>query len=160
MRGVWRRAAARGGGRARRRSHPATPLPQEDAHIAQHIKDDWHIFGVFDGHGGPGGRRGPATPRQRRRLRPPCGRLRSTAGRAGLWARPTNEQGLAVPRAHARFTPPAAPLRAEVARFCSRRMTAELQQQQAFREGRYEESLKQVGYAAGGRRGRTRARRG
>jgi hypothetical protein len=27
---------------------------QEDAHIAQEIKDDCHIFGVFDGHGGPG----------------------------------------------------------------------------------------------------------
>jgi protein phosphatase 1G len=26
---------------------------QEDAHIAEHLSDDCHIFGVFDGHGGP-----------------------------------------------------------------------------------------------------------
>ncbi|EFN51431.1 hypothetical protein CHLNCDRAFT_59807 [Chlorella variabilis] len=25
----------------------------EDAHIAEHLRDDCHIFGVFDGHGGP-----------------------------------------------------------------------------------------------------------
>lgn len=59
---------------------------QEDAHIAHHIRDDCHIFGVFDGHGGP-----------------------------------------------------------EVAKFCSKRMTSELQRQSAFLEGRYEQSLKQVG---------------
>ena len=33
----------------------------------------------------------------------------------------------------------------EVARFCSRRMPVELKVQPAFQEGRYEESLKQVG---------------
>ncbi|KAL4855454.1 putative protein phosphatase 2C 11 [Chlorella vulgaris] len=58
---------------------------QEDAHIAEVLKEDCHIFGVFDGHGGP-----------------------------------------------------------EVAKFCSKRMPTELQQQPAFQQGRYEASLTQV----------------
>lgn len=30
-----------------------SPCLQEDAHIAEHLNDECHIFGVFDGHGGP-----------------------------------------------------------------------------------------------------------
>lgn len=69
---------------------PAPPAPQEDSHIAQHISDTCHIFGVFDGHGGP-----------------------------------------------------------EVARFCSKRMPAELQRQGGFQSSQYEEGLKQVGRWSG-----------
>lgn len=80
------------------RARTAAPRrPQEDAHIAEHISDDCHLFGVFDGHGGH-----------------------------------------------------------EVARFCSRRMPAELKRQPAFQSGRYEESLKQVG--PGGPRSGVQAR--
>ncbi len=34
-------------------TYACTLRPQEDAHIAHHLSDECHIFGVFDGHGGP-----------------------------------------------------------------------------------------------------------
>lgn len=34
-------------------AHPRPLCLQEDAHIAHHLSDECHIFGVFDGHGGP-----------------------------------------------------------------------------------------------------------
>lgn len=87
-----RRGAQAAPAAARQLAGGRLPALQEDAHIAEHISDECHIFGVFDGHGGP-----------------------------------------------------------EVARFCSKRMPDELQRQPGFAEGRYEESLKQVGRRQGPR---------
>ncbi|PSC74095.1 phosphatase 2C isoform A [Micractinium conductrix] len=66
-------------------AHQGWRKNMEDAHIALHMSDDCHLFGVFDGHGGP-----------------------------------------------------------EVAKFCSKRMPTELQACSGFKEGRFEECLKEV----------------
>lgn len=57
---LQRRCAAPAAAAAARRLPPTClpalhphPARQEDAHIAEHVSDEVHIFGVFDGHGGP-----------------------------------------------------------------------------------------------------------